>query len=767
MGKVMEQMVLNRLKHIVGPLHPNLMGCTQGKGTTDAIATLANIVSDVKHRRSGPCTKPLKAAYAIFIDYMKAFELANSSVVLSILCEEKGVVGNLLGWLQDFLTDRTGYTTILGQKSDTMPFYQGTPQGSVLSPFLFNILMDKLIRTIYSQLPVSARSKVTILSYADDIVLVCNNFAAKDLLGLALRTLEYASTILGLQVNVTKTKAMAWNHSQKFPNFHFQIYDGPIEWVRKFKYLGVTFDDTLSFVEHVEDVVSRVNSRINVLKHLAGCPYGATQKTLLTYYKSCIRPILEYGSVIVCIACPTAISRLESIQNTALKIALRLPRQARTQLVLAESGCTPIEDRCKFLAATAISKIKYPGSNHPYLQSGKEMHMDPDMLGKRPLYDSDIPLDMVLTNLSQQIGLLPLQITPVVFPNPIHPTTLQKVSVDLTALEMPKHLFSLEQKVTLREKIEAHINTTYSDHLEVYVDGSLDPITGRASAAYTSIETDLEAGIRITNHVCSTQAEMAAIHLTLEKLLSTNISFSKVVIHCDSQAAIKTLQRSTPDPLDQISTQIVSTLSKLMSRPYFHLTIHWIPSHIGIPGNEKADRLCEKARSLKCISYHIPMSFGQVKSMSRRYFSEKLKKQVMSSSSESVKSYLQLNPYLKPQGDLTSNPVVQLWINRLRLQTEEYCYIHKTRKVCFFCKEHFTSAHYLVECPVTASPSFREFLTEDEHSFQPIVQAQKILSKLHFPRAMEIFSKHIIKRPPKISCSNPQHGILRYFDYHL
>ena len=161
------------------------------------------------------------------------------------------------------------------------------------------------------------------------------------------------------------------------------------------------------------------------------------------------------------------------------------------------------------------------------------------------------------------------------------------------------------------------------------------------------------------------------------------------------------------------------------------------------------------------------MSFGQVKSMSRRYFSEKLKKQVMSSSSESVKSYLQVNPYLKPQGDLTSNPVVQLWINRLRLQTEEYCHIHKTRKVCFFCKEYFTSAHYLVECPVTASPSFQEILTEDEHSFQPLVQAQKILSKLHIPRALEIFSKYIVKRPPKISCSNPQHGILRYFGYHL
>ena len=767
MGKVMEQMILNRLKHIVGPLHPNLMGCTQGKGTTDAIATFANIVSDVKHRRSGPATKPLNAAYAIFIDYMKAFELANSSVILSILCEEKGVVGNLLGWLQDFLSDRSGYTTILGQKSDVMPLHQGTPQGSVLSPFLFNILMDKLIRTIYSQLPVSARSKVTILSYADDIVLVCNNFAAKDLLGLALRTLEYASTFLGLQVNISKTKAMAWNHSQKFPSFQFQIYNGPIEWVRKFKYLGVTFDDTLSFTEHIEDVVSRVNSRINLLKHLAGCPYGATQKTLLSYYKTCIRPILEYGSIIICIACPTAINRLEAIQNTALKIALRLPRQARTQLILAESGCTSIEDRCKYLSATAFSKIKYPGSNHPYLQEGKEMHMDTEMLGKKPLHDSDIPLDMVLTKLSHQIGLAPLQSTPVTFPNPLLQTTLQKVSVDLSTLEMPKKLISLEDKIILRKEIETHISTTYTEHLEVYVDGSVDPITGRASAAFTSLEPNFEAGVRITDHVCSTQAELAAIHLTLEELLTTNISFSKIVIHCDSQAAIKTLQRSSPDPFDQMSTRIVESLSKLMSVAGFHLTIHWIPSHIGISGNEKADQICEKARSFEHITYHVPMSLGQVKSIARRYFVEKLKTQILSSTSETVLNYIKINPSLKPQGDLTSNPLVQLWINRLRLETEGYCYIHSTRQVCFFCRETFTAAHFLVECPVSANSSFRECLTEEEHSFHPSIQAQRILSKLINPRSLEIFSRCILKRPPKVACNNPQHGLIKYSGQHL
>ena len=77
-------------------------------------------------------------------------------------------------------------------------------------------------------------------SYADDIVLVSNHWNAKNNLDLALRRLELASVLLGLKVNLKKTKAMAWNHSNSFPSYNYTVYQNKIEWVRTFKYLGIT-----------------------------------------------------------------------------------------------------------------------------------------------------------------------------------------------------------------------------------------------------------------------------------------------------------------------------------------------------------------------------------------------------------------------------------------------------------------------------------------------------------------------------------------------
>ena len=104
-------------------------------------------------------------------------------------------------------------------------------------------------------------------------------------------------------------------------------------------------DDNLSFAHHSRHVCSRAGKRLSILKHLAGSPYGATQQPLIHYYKACIRPILEYGSITMSIACPSAIKRMESMQNKALRIALCLPQHARTKFVLTEAGCPALDDR--------------------------------------------------------------------------------------------------------------------------------------------------------------------------------------------------------------------------------------------------------------------------------------------------------------------------------------------------------------------------------------------------------------------------------------
>ena len=762
--KVMEKMMLNRLSYIVGPLHPNLMGCTQGKGTTDAVASLGNIVSDAKYKRSGPKTNALTKAFAIFIDYEKAFELANSTVISHTLVRDKGVNGNMLGWLKDYLTERKGYTTVLGQKSEIMSLYQVIPQGSVLSLYLFNILMDKLLRTIDTQLPEFAKTQITIISYADDIVITSNHFYAKHILSLALDILQNTSTFLGLQINTAKTKAMAWNHSQKFPEFQFQVYNAPIEWVRTFKYLGVTFDDTLSFREHVDDVVNRATKRINILKHMASSPYGATQKKLLQYFKSCIRPILEYGSVVLCVACPSALNRLESVQNTALKIALRLPKHAKSDMVRIEAGCPSLNDRLDSLAVVAYTKFKANELTHPYFQNGKEMHMDPFLLGKQSIHPRDIPLDMFLKNLSESIGLPKLSSIPKSINHPLESHISSLINFEFTNLETSKHLLTSEEMKSIVKVIENDIETRYSDHNQIYVDGSVDPESGQAAAAYSfhSINPPKDLGVRITDNVSSTQAELSAIHLTLLEIQTSCLTPSKTVILCDSQAAIKTMQRSNPDPLDQLTDDIFKTFTSLSLYPNFKLTLHWIPSHVGIPGNERADSIAAKARDTQEIGYHVPASLGQCKSLIKKFFENKEKERFGSSNHQSNQRYLKFNPLLKKPKLIHPDPVTQFWFNRLRMDVDRYCFLHSYEVVCGYCESKFSAQHYLTVCPVSSHMTFSQLLRESEHSLSLEKQEMAILNRASCQASIDIFSKYLMKTPPKLFCPHVQHGKITF-----
>ena len=116
---------------------------------------------------------------------------------------------------------------------------------------------------------------------------------------------------------------------------------------------------------------------LSILQHLAGSPYGATQQILLHYYKACICPILDNGSIALSIACSSGIKRMESLQNTALHIALCLTQHAQTKFVLAEARCTALGNMLKSLAMSTWTKIRSAPITHSFHQNNKNMHTSP------------------------------------------------------------------------------------------------------------------------------------------------------------------------------------------------------------------------------------------------------------------------------------------------------------------------------------------------------------------------------------------------------
>ncbi|KAK4322455.1 hypothetical protein Pmani_006795 [Petrolisthes manimaculis] len=158
-------MVLARLQWHIGPSHPHIFGYTRGVSTADSILAL---MTHINHRPT----------VAVFIDLEKAFELASPHAILDALVK-KG-----------------------GHKSSFQEMENGTPQGSILSPLLFNLLMEQLVALPF-------HTGTVLLSYADDLALMVTGRGNK--LRKTQQELDLISEKcqdLGLKISAEKTRAM-------------------------------------------------------------------------------------------------------------------------------------------------------------------------------------------------------------------------------------------------------------------------------------------------------------------------------------------------------------------------------------------------------------------------------------------------------------------------------------------------------------------------------------------------------------------------------
>ncbi|KZR99272.1 Pol-like protein, partial [Daphnia magna] len=156
LGKIMERVINNRLSwHLEtrNLLQPTQAGSRPGRSTIDHIISLEN---DAMMGFSNKLS-----TFVVFLDIAKAYDRTNTNGVFFKL-SKMSVKGKILKWIKSFLTERTAKVRVGNQFSDAHTLTKEVPQGAVLSPTLFNVMM--------SDLPKPPRS-ITTLTYADDVAI--------------------------------------------------------------------------------------------------------------------------------------------------------------------------------------------------------------------------------------------------------------------------------------------------------------------------------------------------------------------------------------------------------------------------------------------------------------------------------------------------------------------------------------------------------------------------------------------------------------------
>ena len=156
----------------------------------------------------------------------------------------------------------------------------GVPQGSILSPVLFSLEINNIVKSV------SKGSEASL--FVDDFALCIR---AKSL-PLAQRLMQLCVNSV-LKFSTSKTVCMHFcNQRKHFAEPSILLDKNPIKVVREAKFLGVIFDRTLSYSSHVNYLKTNCLKALDifkVFKIVGHTDWGADQKTLLCLYRVLVR----------------------------------------------------------------------------------------------------------------------------------------------------------------------------------------------------------------------------------------------------------------------------------------------------------------------------------------------------------------------------------------------------------------------------------------------------------------------------------------------
>ena len=372
MSKIYEKLLLH-IMHTHSSTHniniPQQAGFTAHTSTIHQLTRLTNHIHDGFRSR--------KVTVATFLDVERAFDRVWHQGLLFKLIS-LNFPRNLILSTQSFLKSRSFRIKTLNALSPPGTIAAGVPQGSVLSPFLFNLYLNDI-----PQLPTTK-----IFLYADDTVITSQFHRPSK----ACAALNHHLSVLdnwfqkwNIKPNPLKSQATIFYRNRRYQKKKpIAIAGSKIPWTRFVTYLGVTLDKELRWNRHISKRKATASRCVNRLFPLLKYHSPKTLTNALLLYKAVLRPFFSYGHPLWINCSPSNRKSINSFQSKILRCITDSPRFMKSSFLEADLKIPPLTT---YLDASAKKFYDSLPSHSNSLYKGlvQQMHPEnpPGLLGRK------------------------------------------------------------------------------------------------------------------------------------------------------------------------------------------------------------------------------------------------------------------------------------------------------------------------------------------------------------------------------------------------